>query len=360
VLFRSNGIPAVDAALVGSRNGGVHTNTLSGTLTLAATSNVRTFSGNHTLSITGKITGPGGLTVDRPAGQIPIIVLSNTANDYQGDTTMNGALLRLGASDVVPNGGTAGNVVLTGAALTGGLNLNGFSDTINGLSGGNGVVSSVNNAGAGASTLTVGDNNATSTFDGVIRNTSGALTLTKIGNGALTLTGANTYSGGTTLSAGTLNINSATAIGTGTFTIAGGTIDNTSGGAITLTNNNVQNWNGDFTFTGSNDLNLGTGAVTPNATRQVTANGGVLTVGGVIGGLGIGLTKAGAGVLLLGAANSYTGTTDVTAGTLRLGAANAINTGSAVSVRAAATLDRNGQNQQLNKIGRASCRERVS
>ncbi len=51
---------------------------------------------------------------------------------------------------------------------------------------------------------------------------------------------------------------------------------------ITITANPAQNWNSDFTFTGTNALNLGTGAVTMNATRQVTVNGtgttGVLTI----------------------------------------------------------------------------------
>ena len=46
------------------------------------------------------------------------------------------------------------------------------------------------------------------------------------------------------------------------FTISGGTIGNTSGAAITLSTNNAENWNGDFTFAGGNDLNLGAGAVT--------------------------------------------------------------------------------------------------
>ena len=48
-----------------------------------------------------------------------------------------------------------------------------------------------------------------------------------------------------------------------------------------------------FYFTGTNNLNLGTGTVTPNASRQVTANGGTLTVGGIIGGGAVNLTKAG-------------------------------------------------------------------
>ena len=66
------------------------------------------------------------------------------------------------------------------------------------------------------------------------------------------LSGNNSFSGGVTLSTGTLDINNAGALGTGTFTIdAGTTIDNTSGAAITLSTNNAQIWNGSFTFTGT-------------------------------------------------------------------------------------------------------------
>ncbi len=145
-----------------------------------------------------------------------------------------------------------------------------------------------------------------------------AISISKSGSGNLTLAGNNAYTGGTTLTVGTLNINSATALGAtaSTFTIAGGTIDNTSAAAITLTNNNAQNWNGDFAFTGTKDLNLGTGAVTMNASRTVTVNGGNLMVGGVIGGSGFELTKAGAGTLTVSGSNTYTGTTTVSGGTL--------------------------------------------
>src|SRR5207248_991422 len=109
------------------------------------------------------------------------------------------------------------------------------------------------------------------------------------------------------------------ALGTvaGTFTIAGGTIDNTSAGEIT-TVNYPQAWNGDFAFTGTKDLNLGTGAVTPNASRQLSVNGGTLTVGGVIGGGAVNLTKAGSGTLALSGASTHSGTTTLTGGTLSI------------------------------------------
>ena len=85
----------------------------------------------------------------------------------------------------------------------------------------------------------------------------GTINLVISGSGTQGLAGSNTYTGGTTLSSGQLNLNNASALGSGALTISGGTIGNTSGAAITLSTNNAQNWNGDFTFTGSNDLNLG-------------------------------------------------------------------------------------------------------
>jgi autotransporter-associated beta strand protein len=164
------------------------------------------------------------------------------------------------------------------------------------------------------------------TLGGVISGSGGGIN--KTGSNALTLSGANTFTGGVTLNAGTLNINNATALGdgAGTFSINGGTIDNTSGGAITLSNNNPQAWDADFAFTGANNLNLGTGAVTLGANRIVTVNGGELTVGGVISG-SYSLTKAGSATLVLSGANDYTGATTISAGTLRLGAAGVIPDG---------------------------------
>lgn len=161
------------------------------------------------------------------------------------------------------------------------------------------------------------NNNARSyAFSGSSISTTNGLT--KQGPGALTLNSPNTYTGTTTLSAGTLNINHNGALGSGPFTITGGTIDNNGSGPVTLAGNNVQNWNGDFAFAGNQDLNLGTGSVTMNANRTLNIGGSTLTVGGPIadGGSAFSLIKNGAGTLIVAGTNTYTGVTVVNAGTL--------------------------------------------
>ncbi len=180
--------------------------------------------------------------------------------------------------------------------------------------------------------LTVNNSTLAYAFNGSSISTTGSVT--KSGSAALTIYNANSYSGGTTLSAGTLNIDHDGALGTGPLTITGGTIDNNGSGAVTLTNNNAQNWNGNFAFTGSQPLNLGTGAVTLNTNRTLTINAGSLTVGGVVGDGGNtnGLTKSGAGTLVLAGANTYLGITTVNAGQLTLqGNDSAANGGFLVS-----------------------------
>ena len=185
---------------------------------------------------------------------------------------------------------------------------------------------------------------------------SGSATLTKAGTGELTLSNANTFTGGVTLNAGTLNINNSSALGTiaGTFTINGGVIDNTTGALIT-TVNYPQSWNGDFTFTGTRSLNLGNGVVTPNANRQLTINGNTLTVGGAIGGGAISLTKLGAaGTLTLSGSNGFSGGLIINAGTVQLGNAGALNSGTpnAVTFGAASTgrLQLNGNSVTISGL----------
>ena len=127
---------------------------------------------------------------------------------------------------------------------------------------------------------------------------TGSGTLTKNGNGILTLNGLSTFIGDKTLNAGTLRLKNSQALGTiaGTFIINGGIIDNTSGSALTLVNY-PQTWGGDFTFTGTNDLNMGSGAITMNSDIIITVTNTSknLTFGGNNNNGTRNLTKSGAG-----------------------------------------------------------------
>jgi len=193
------------------------------------------------------------------------------------------------------------------------------------------------NLNGGSRTLNV---NAGDTL--LLQNVLANGTLIKTGSGTLTLAGANTYAGGTTLSAGTLDINNAAALGTGTLTIDGGTtIDNTSGSAITLSDNNAQNWNGNFTFAGTDDLNLGTGAVTMGASRTVTIANGNLAVGGDIAGGSNTLSVSGSGRLTLSGANTLGSVSiaDLTGGTSIVRAASGSALGSGTVVINGASTD---------------------
>ena len=133
-------------------------------------------------------TGTGTLTLD------------NYANDYTGDTIVSAGRVKLASATSIPSGSGKGNVSLASGTI---LDLAGSTATLNGLSGSG----SVDNVSVGGTpTLTVGANDQTSTFSGLIKNSSGTLAVVKTGSGTLTLSGANTYSGGTTLNAGVLRI----------------------------------------------------------------------------------------------------------------------------------------------------------
>ena len=202
--------------------------------------------GNGFVILTGELTSSGSNGLWLRAGNgVLTVTMSNTAaaaNNYQGNTTVDSPhILVLGAANQIPNGPTAGNVAINGT-----LKLNGYSNTINGLSG----AGTVDEANSGTtSLLTVGGNNATSTFNGNILNSSGTLALTKTGSGTLTLAGSNTYSGMTTVNAGTLAMTSVNALlGTSGLAVNGGglnlvtaapktiTLSGASGTALTLGN----------------------------------------------------------------------------------------------------------------------------
>ncbi|HEX8323555.1 MAG TPA: autotransporter-associated beta strand repeat-containing protein, partial [Tepidisphaeraceae bacterium] len=313
-------LTGVTAAQLGMLGGTGDIALLTNTASAAVALTVGANNTNNTYS--GVLSGTGSSLTKTGTGALAL----GGANTFTGGIMLSAGTLNLNHAAAVGTGGltiAAGSTIdnTSGGAITLNNNLQTWSGSFayggtDDLTLGTGAITI-----GGSRTITT-NGSATLTVNGVV---TGAIALTKAGAGRLTLSGANTYSGGTTLSAGTLNINHASALGTGTFAVNGGTIDNTSGAAITLTANNAQTWGGDFTFAGTNALNLGAGAITLSAARQVTVTAGTLTAGGAVAGA-FGLTKAGTGTLVLQGSSTYSGGTTVNAGTLQVG--NGINPGS--------------------------------
>ncbi len=250
--------------------------------------------GTTQLLLSGKLTGNSGFRFFQSANSFTWTTTLDNAtgspNDYAGATTNNSAqtTLALGASNQIPNGAGKGNVVLS----SGFLDLAGFDETINGLSG----AGTVNNVAAGTSnTLTVGDGDATAqNFSGAIQNTFGTLSLTKIGSGTQILSGTNTYGGATLISGGTLQIGNGGSAGV-------------LSSASTITNN------GTLAFNRTGTVTQGT-----NFAAGITGTGA--------------LTTSGSGTVILSGTNGYTGATAISNGELRLTSATAIDGTSGVTV----------------------------
>ncbi len=161
--------------------------------------------------------------------------------------------------------------------------------------------------GAGNTLTHLGSNDLT--LNGVVAGTTGALA--KQGNGTLTLNGANSYAGGTTLSAGAIRVGSNTALGTGLLTVAGAS-SLLSDGSVALANN------------------VALGA------NLTTGGSGNLTLSGALGGAGT-LIKSGGGTLTLNGINTHAGT-QLNSGTLLLGNNQALGLGP-LAVNGNAALD---------------------
>ena len=178
-------------------------------------------------TITGQITGTHPLRLGRSSttaggGADGLITISNPLNNWSGVTTIEDGTLRLGASEVIPNGPAADNVIMHNGGTSVNatifdtvLALNGFNETINGLSHSPGADLTklrISNGAATNSVLTVGSNGASGDFGGILQNGAGGgtLGLTKIGAGTQFLRGDNTYTGDTTVQGGTLALGSAT------------------------------------------------------------------------------------------------------------------------------------------------------
>ena len=197
------GEPNLPGAL---RIAGSVTGTWPGAITLAADASVYDQDGSS-WSLTGNITGAHqlDLAVGSPSAGGTLVVAPAAGSNTYGSTEITAGL-----GTVV-----AGNAnAFCGGALTmtsGNLSLTTFSFTCADVSGGGTIVTG---GFATASTLTVGSDNSSTTFNGLLANGfSAALSLTKVGSGTLNLAGADTYSGTTTLSGGILQLGDGTTDG---------------------------------------------------------------------------------------------------------------------------------------------------
>ena len=226
--------------------------------------------------VSANLIGTGSLTKSG-AG---IVTLTGT-NTYSGSTTSTSGSLVIANPAALPGYDDIGQVIFDGGTIGVQVGAGGWTpaevDTL--------INNSTQNSGALGFDTSNGDFTLATAFGDTV------LGLTKLGANALTLSGNNSYTGNTSLMEGTLNLGSPTALGSGvsTLIIGNGTeIDNTSGSAITLTNNPTVILPGDgFVYGGTLDLNMGTGPVTltlppNNSTRIITleGTGRTLTFGG--------------------------------------------------------------------------------
>ncbi|WP_035615399.1 autotransporter-associated beta strand repeat-containing protein [Haloferula sp. BvORR071] len=185
-------------------------------------------------------------------------------------------------------------------------------------------------------------------FAGQALSTAAGTGFIKSGPGTWALANGNAYAGGFTLNAGTVAVGGVNAMGSGgALVINGGTISSNAAGT-------ARDLSGKFTsITLGGDVTLGdltnNGLLTFNTatnlgggTRILTVNSAVTHTGAITGGVGVGLTKAGPGVLTLGGTNTYPGATTISAGVLTINGTGAlpggIGTNGGYSVASGAAL----------------------
>lgn len=319
---------------------------------LAAASNLylmtgvnATFQGSGTSEFAGDISGDGGIIkqgtgtlsltgVNAQTGGTTVLggTLNGTTDSLQGDISNSGNVEFDQTTDGTYNG------VISG---TGGVTKDGSGDvTFSGANTYSGGTTVSGGTLTGTTTSLQGNiaNNANVTFSQSTNGTySGAMSgtggLTKAGTGTVSLGGANTYSGGTTVSAGTLQGN--------TTSLQGDIANNaqlqfnqsTSGtysGVVSGTGGVTKSGAGNVTFSGANTYSGGTtvsaGTLTGTTTSlqgNIANNANVVfsqnTIGtytGAMAGTGA-LTKSGTGTVTLSGLNTYSGGTTVSGGTLQ-------------------------------------------
>ncbi|EAM9612332.1 fibronectin-binding autotransporter adhesin ShdA [Salmonella enterica] len=329
-------LAAKDAAALGT-----------GDVTIAESATLALSQGTLDNNVTG-----GGQIVK--SGNDELIVTG--ANNYSGGTTISGGTLTadhadsLGSGDIDNSGvlqvgeGELENTLFGSGSLvktgTGELTLSGDNTYSGGTTISDGTLTAdhADSLGTGA----VANSGVLQVGEGELENTlSGSGSLVKTGTGKLTLGGDNSYSGGTTITGGTLTADHADSLGTGAiansgvFKVGEGELKNTLSGSGSL----VKTGTGELTLSGDNSYSGGTTIIGGTLTADhadslgtgAVANSGVLQVGegeleNTLSGSGS-LVKTGTGELTLSGDNTYSGGTTITGGTLMADHADSLGTG---------------------------------
>ena len=277
--------------------------------------------------------GTGAVSLRKTGAGIWTVSGSNT---YTGGTQLNAGTLSLGSANAI---GASGTITFGGGTLQySAINTTDYSARFSNVAG---------------QQYRIDTNSQNVTLANALTSSGGSFT--KLGAGTLTLTAANTYTGGTTISAGTVSVGDGSTTGSivgdvansGTLafnrsdalTYAGvvsgtGAMSKSGAGTLTLTGNN--------TYTGGTTINAGTvsvgdGSITGSIVGDVANSGTLtfnrsdaLTYAGAVSGTGT-VIQSGAGTLTLTGANTYTGGTTINGGTLALGSAGAIGSSGTLS-----------------------------
>ncbi|HAK7660758.1 TPA: fibronectin-binding autotransporter adhesin ShdA [Salmonella enterica] len=290
---------------------------------------VKTGTGELTLS--GDNSYSGGTTISDGT------LIADHADSLGTGAVANSGVLQVGEGELENTLSGSGSLVKTG---TGELTLSGDNSYSGGtiISDGTLIADNADSLGTGA----VANSGVLQVGEGELENTlSGTGSLVKTGTGELTLSGDNSYSGGTTISDGTLTADHADLLGTGAVANSGvlqvgeGELENTLSGSGSL----VKTGTGELTLSGDNSYSGGTTIIGGTLTADhadslgtgAVANSGVLQVGegeleNTLSGSGS-LVKTGTGELTLGGDNSYSGDTTIADGTLIAANVNALGSG---------------------------------
>lgn len=328
---------------------GAVTISTSGKIHLAADQTWTNHSSNLT-SITSGISGGSRLNVTG-TGRIAF----QGSNDWSGDLSVLGGGI-VSTPSISNAFGTASQVLLGGNGSSGTLVYTGSGETTSrsltfqggfGAPGmildqsGTGLLKFTSALGSVAivnKTLTLqGSTSGVGEISNTIPNNGSVTSLVKIGTGKWIVSGANTYSGSSSLVQGTLAVGHNSAMGSGTVDLRGSAIESsdstprTIANPLTLSSSTMFSGNANLLFTGA--VNAGSTAKTLTITNSRTE------FSGVISGTG-NHVKSGPGTLVLSGSNTYTGATTVSAGTLVV--TGSLNAASTVGVAGGATLAGSG------------------